>query len=163
MSNADIKQRLNQLPEGYRKYVLSDMPRIISDTFAEAHQLDEARTLALENGFALYLLFFINQSEFADFIVKECGLEIDTARVLAAGFHTALQPDIQAFHDETSALVFSNPIENVPEVRPLVGDPASMPTAALRTLSRDGQQAGYSSVEEPTYSSMQNAIINESK
>src|SRR3990167_8022222 len=103
MSTIDLQQRLEQLPELYREYVLSNLPRVVTDTFSEYHELDENKTLALENGFALYLLFFLTRNEFIEFIDAECAIEKGTAGVLVSAMHTAL-PDERKLHEDISAM-----------------------------------------------------------
>jgi hypothetical protein len=166
MSTPELKQRLNQLPDTYRSYVLSDLPRVISDTFAEANGFDELKAVTLESGFALYLLFFLDKTGFADFIVTECGLDAKTAAVLVAGMHQALRDDARSFHEETAALVFAQAPESAPldiasEIAALEKTPEVV--SSIRTMNSDSKQIGYSSVEENTYTSTQNALINESK
>ncbi len=45
--------------------------------------------------------------------------------------------------------------DNAIEIKPIINP--------LRTMATDGKQVGYQSTEEPVYSSVQTAIINESK
>jgi len=169
MSTIDLQQRLEQLPELYREYVLSDLPRVVTDTFSEYHELDENKTLALENGFALYLLFFLTRNEFIEFIVAECAIEKGTAGVLVSAMHAALPDYIRKLHEDISAMAFEEtPARVTPPSLSIQEDLAEIEKSLhqinpVRTMASDGKQIGYSSTTEDTYTSSQSNIIDENK
>jgi hypothetical protein len=171
MSTIDLQQRLEKLPETYQAYILSDLPRVITDTFNEYHKLDGGKKLALENGFALYLLFFLTLDDFIEFIVAECGINKEEVKVLVSAMHTALPKEIMDIHDQISALAF----EAAPALDPVPAPASSIQEdlaeiekslhqlSPVRTMASDGKQIGYSSTIEDTHTSTQSALINETK
>jgi len=171
MSTIDLQQRLEKLPETYRAYVLSDLPRVTTDTFSEYHKLDGDRKLSLENGFALYLLFFLTVDDFIEFIVAECGINKAAAGALVSAMHTALPQEIMDIHDQISTLAF----EEEPALDPVPAPVSSIQEdlaeiekslhqlSPVRTMASDGKQIGYSSTTEDTYTSTQSTLINKSK
>jgi hypothetical protein len=167
MKPALVTERLQQLDPGYRNYIQSGMPVVIAETFSQAHQLNEDRALALENGFALYLLFFFNLQTFAEFISTECGLDAHTANLVARAMHQALPSEIQKYCTETWELI--SKVAEVSDEEESISSEIAETEAALekvspiRTMAGDSKQVGYSSTEEPTYTSIQSAIINEAK
>lgn len=161
-----ITERLQQLDPGYRHYIQGGMPAEIVKIFAEAHQLTEDKALILENGFALYLLFFFDLTTFSEFITTECSIDNHTADLLAHAMHQALPTEIQKQYKETWELI--SKMETLTEEESINAEIAETEAdlekiSPIRTMAGDSKQIGYSSTTEPTYTSIQSAIINEPK
>lgn len=159
MPNEIIIQRFKSLIPEYREYLLSGAPALIASTFSEAHNLPNEKVVALENGFAMYLMFFLNIDGLINFIGEECGLTQRDATLLAHGMNNALPTEIQRLIVETANEIFSvdgNATDN------LESDISEMENSlhTIRTMSTDSAPAPQ---PESTYSSMQSAILNEGK
>lgn len=98
-----INERLSHLDPGYRDYISSGEPSIIVSSLAEIHNLDEVSTLALENGFLLFLLYFLSKNDFTMFIVEECQLSPEQAVILVNAFLLALPSDVRLAYEKTAS------------------------------------------------------------
>jgi len=107
MTNELIKDRINSLETNYKNFVISTTPTEIVNDFANIHKFDEEKTIVLENGFALYLLFFFDENDFVNFIVSECGLRKDEAETLLSGLELSLPEDILQAIRATQQVIFS--------------------------------------------------------
>jgi hypothetical protein len=160
MPNEIIIERFRILIPEYREYLLSAAPSLIASTFSEPHNLSPEKTISLENGFAMYLLFFINFDGLVNYILEECDLTINEATLLAHGMNNALPEEARRLLINTSNDIFDsiekgglNLISEISEIE------NSLQT--VRTMSSDSAMP----VPQPeaTYSSVQSAILNERK
>lgn len=169
MSNQLVIDRLNLLLPEYKSYLLSGAPGEIATTFSEPHQFSPEQTIVLENGFVMYLLFFMNIEEFTKYINTECGLPESEASLLAAGMHNALPEQVQSLVVNTQFEIDTT--ESAPATEgsdatsSLAEDLAEIEKSLhqispVRTMASDGKQIGYSSTTEDTYSSSQSNIID---
>ncbi len=175
MKPALISERMQHLDPNYRNFIQSGIPVEIARTFADAHDLTEDKGMILENGYALYLLFFFDMQTFSEFITTECGLDSHTAILLAHAMHHALPIKVQELHAETWGLIsdtvaltedkstYSEMTKTEMAKEIAETEAALEKISPIRTMSGDNKQIGYASLYEPTYTSTQSAIINETK
>ena len=160
MQNEIISQRLLQLPQTYRDFLYSGEVGVICKTFAEPHSLSDEDTIVLENGFVLMLLSIIDKEKFAEFVTAELNIPQEKSAVLAQTMILALPTEIQTF---------LSPFENIQSVDTTSKkntQPASSTSetvSPIRTMATDSVQIGYQSTDEPVYTSVQSALLNESK
>lgn len=160
MQNEIITKRLAELPPLYLDYLQSGEVAMICQSFGEAHSFTDEDVLILENGFALLLLSLISEEQFSKFISTELALPIDKATVLAHTMISVLPAEIQSFINQTE---YSAP-EEINVVKEIAEAEANLESLGrLRTMATDSAQVGYESTEEPVYTSVQSALINESK
>lgn len=159
MQNLAITKRLEQLDSQYRDYILSGEPQVISKTFSEAHKLTPEKEIVLENGFALYLLFFINLSDFSNFIVTECKFSEAEANLLARAMHMSLPEFIRETHEQTSPLIFPNNSDEGEQIMLEIAETeAALETInPIRTMASDSKHV---SPGETVHTSTQSAILN---
>jgi hypothetical protein len=157
-----IKERLSLLEPTYRQFVSSDEPQLITAALAEVHALDAVGTLALENSFMMFLLFFLNRNDFAIYIYEECHLNPEKAQQLANAFFLALPLGIRNSYE--AALSKKTPIDTE-DSSSLINEIAEAEAAistipAVRTMGSDSHLPTPPS-SETTYSSTQSAILQE--
>ncbi len=161
MQNPAITKRLEQLNSQYRDYILSGEPQEIVKVFSESHNLTKEQEIVLENGFALYLLFFINLSDFSNFIVMECKFSEADANLLARAMHMALPEFIRQTHEQTSPLVFLNDssLNETEQIKEEIAETESVLDTInpIRTMASDSGQVN---PEEKVHTSTQSAILN---
>jgi hypothetical protein len=133
---------------------------MICQSFGEAHSFTAEDVLILENGFALLLLSLISEEQFSQFISTELALPVDKSAVLAHTMISVLPDEIQSFINQTEHST-SEAIDVVSEIAETEATIASL--GRLRTMATDSAQVGYESTAEPVYTSVQSALINESK
>ncbi len=159
MDKQEITNRLKQLPADYQAFILSGLPQEIVDTFAEAHDLDEDLQITLEDGFTLYLLFFITETNFIRFVALNLNLETKPAGLLVKGMKLGLPKEIYTFLNETNNLLTNQ--DTAPG-----GDFASEIAEAEKTLesldnvrTMHSDQKSNSAQGETTYPSLQADIL----
>lgn len=169
-----IKEQIATLNPRYREFILSGEVGAIVEPFIKHHNLDEDKEVMLENGFVLYLIFLFTFDNFVNFLKTELDFTEKEASLLAHGLKLALPKPIGEYLDNQSLILFAE-IEEEEETPTIIENetkeavvtpsaPASKPIInPLRTMATDGKGVGYESVEEPVYTSVQNAIINESR
>ena len=164
MPNQIISERMNLFIPEYKSYLLSGAPGEIASVFSEPHSFTPEQTIVLENGFVLYLLFFINLDELAEYIGTECGLGTKESHLLAAGMHNALPEEVQQLVAISQAEIAK---ENSPDIElsnEFEEDLAEIEknlsqVQSVRTMQSDSRNIGYSSVEETTHSSDQSNLL----
>jgi hypothetical protein len=160
MPNEIIKERINILEPNYRTFVLSNSPSQITRDLAKVHNFDEEKYIVFENGFAMFLLFFINKSELVDYLITDCALKPREAELLAEALTLALPTEIRIVQENTSRLIF-NETENTRH-DDITQDIAETEAALqalepIRTMTSDGHIPH----QENIYTSTQSAILNE--
>lgn len=98
------------------------------------------------------ILSLISDSEMVDELEK-AGVTTDKIAQTKAFIESALKDSAPV---ETTAIPITESTVNETASEKIIINP-------LRTMASDGKEVGYQSTEEPVYTSVQNAIINESK
>jgi hypothetical protein len=161
MINPTIKQRLDELEPSYRDFVLSDFPTTIAESFAEAHNFDDIKTVVLENGIVLFLLFFFDKQDLTNFIVSDCELNEKEASLLTTAIIMALPKEIKTAHEQTRDLVFkdknTNPTDEI--LSTAEAEALAHTTSPLRTMEGDSTQETPKPPEEKTYTVNQSDLL----
>lgn len=89
-----IKARLSLLSPEYKEFLFGVYPGMTAQTFGEGLGLDEDGILVFENGLSLYLLAFIDEAGFAEFLARECKAEPEVAREIVREICHGLTPTI---------------------------------------------------------------------
>jgi hypothetical protein len=74
MPQTILIDRFNLLSPEYQEILTSDFPQASAQIFAEMLSLDVRKTTILENGFVLYLLFFLDRDGFTHFLITNCDV-----------------------------------------------------------------------------------------
>lgn len=165
MTNSIIKERLDLLEPEYREFVLSSVPTTISKVFAETYKLDEIKSIVLENGIILLLLFFFDKPDLKNYIITDCGLTEHDATLLTEAIILAFPENLRLSHKKTRQLIFNNVknsddseiIKNIAEVE-AVFDTLN----PIRTMAKDNQIIDQQHKEE-VHTSTQSAILNKNQ
>lgn len=165
MTNPIIKERLNLLDPNYRKFVLSSVPTTISEVFSETYKLDEIKSIVLENGIVLFLLFFFDRPDLKNYIITDCGLTESEATLLTEGIILALPENIRLSHEKTRQLIFNN-IKNNGDteiIKNITEAEAVLDTInPIRTMEKDNRTSD-NLPQENVHTSTQSTILNDNK
>jgi hypothetical protein len=166
-----IKEQIAKLDPTYKEFLLSGEVGAIVEPFIKHHSFDDDQEVMLENAFVLYLIFLFSFTDLTYFINTEIGLNKKEATLLAHGLKLALPNSVREYVEEQSEIIFEEVTEElVTEVEPnniatdIAETEASLASLSrVRTMATDSAQVGYQSTEEPVYTSVQSALLNESK
>ena len=157
MPNEIIKERLNILEPSYRAFVLSSTPSQITEALSKVHRFDEDRYIVFENGFMMFLLFFIDKTGLINYLVSDCKLDHQDAKLLAAALILALPPEIRFKHEATSQLIFNGAAEvDQNDISKEIAETE----AALKSIEPISRVDPHS-LQDTTYTSTQSAILHE--
>ncbi len=154
MYDETITNRINALQPPYREFVLSDMPKIITEEFGELYSLDDARLGALGNAIILLLTFLLDRKQFVEFAQHECALSFTEADALSWGIITSLPEDIRELYLTTDATLnasAASPFDLSSEIHQTETILEAIPS--VRTMQ--------STPAETVYTSTQAAILHE--
>ncbi len=167
MQDPIISKRISELDPTYREFLSSGFPQIIAGTFSETYNLNEEQDAVLENGFVLYLLFFLTRTELASFIAAELPIPEKDASLMSQAMHLALPLDIRTLHEATTEAIAKASSVAEPEtiLSEIEETEAAMrainipPIHSIRTMAGDGKIVGYENTQESTYSSDQSNLL----
>lgn len=133
-----IQERLAMLSPEYTEVVMSDLAEITTNAFAPALGLDEEKTVVFENGFLMFLLFFMNEQRFAQYLVSECAITESQASQTVADILAALPPDLVSamrsnFSQLSQGLQVAQP--NLSQTAPSEPEKEVAPTEAAPTIN----------------------------
>lgn len=148
MNKQEITNRISQLPEEYRTFILSGFIQDLITVYAETHRLDEEQKLVLEDGFTLYLLFFLTEDGFVQFVSDNQLLDSKAARVLLKGMQLSLPVEIYNLLNKTNQLLESKDTE------------LNTRTTALNDIKNTPNDNSSTATEENVYPSLQTNILN---
>lgn len=101
-SNAElIQERVNNLEENYRNFIQSGEVSKISEAFSTFHNFDEETAVFFENGVFLYLIFFMTEESFINYLISDCLLNRNDATLLTIAVKKSLPGYIQASFEAT--------------------------------------------------------------
>lgn len=178
MTDNIIKEQIAKLDPQYREFILGVDISLLIEPFALHHKLDEDKALMLTNSFILYLTFLFSFNDLKRFIETELDFDEKEANLLAHGLTLTLPPPIKNYVESQSELIFTE-TENLNTETTEVNLGATIETKEatvtpstpiqkpiinpLRTMATDSKEVGFTSTDEPVYTSVQNAIINETR
>lgn len=158
MPNEILKERINILEPSYRAFVLSQTPSQITSALAKVHHFDEDRYIVFENGFAMFLLFFIDKAGLINYLVSDCKLDHQDAELLAEALILALPPEIRVKQEATSQLIFNKGAEiDQNDISREIAEAE----AALKAIEPNRTATNTNLSQDKTYTSTQSAILNE--
>lgn len=140
-----IKERIEALTPDYKGFVLSDFAEVTAAAFGKTLGLDEDKALVMENGIAMFILFFFNKPELIQYLQTDCGLDEYTATSIVSIMLSDLPPKVvegmeMAFnnfnpgHDDT-------PITTSADSTPGIPSKPTIPQAGARDLTFEQQKA----------------------
>ncbi|MBP9836435.1 MAG: hypothetical protein KBC78_01225 [Candidatus Pacebacteria bacterium] len=158
MTNEIIRERINTLDPSYRAFVLSNSPSQITEALAKVHGFDEDKYIVFENGFAMFLLFFISKSDLTNYLISDCGLKLQDAKLLTEALILALPPEIRIMQESTSQLIFNRAETDQNDISKDIAEAEAVLNAIepIRTTSTITPID-----QDKTYTSTQSAILNE--
>ena len=157
MPNEILKERINILEPSYRAFVLSQTPSQIAEALAKAHSFDEDIYIVFENGFAMFLLFFIDKAGLINYLISDCRLNRHDAEMLAEALILALPSEIRLKHEATSQLIFNGAAEvDQNDISKEIAETE----AALKSIEPISRVDPHS-LQDTTYTSTQSAILHE--
>ena len=159
MPNEIIKERVNVLEPNYLSFVLSDSPSQIAKNLAKVHHFDEDTYAVFENGFAMFLLFFIDRAGLVKYLISDCRLKSQDAELLAVALLLALPPDIREQQEVTSQVLF-NPNDEID--KDYISKEIAEAEAALKAIEPKVPTPPYlQTPSDKTYTSTQSAILHD--
>lgn len=127
MNDQEIKNRIAILEPFYRDFIKSEIPNLITSQFSEEYGFNEEKDIVFSNGVVLFLLFFLDKSDFVQFLMEECELNEKEAVLLTEGILLALPEPIRESHQKTRLLISSSKIADSNKDKPTeVGKPFSV-------------------------------------
>ena len=161
MPNEIIKERISILAPSYKSFILGDIPQQITTALAKAHDFDEDEYIVFENGFAMFLLFFIDKAGLINYLISDCRLNRHDAEMLAEALILALPPEIKVMHESTSQLIFNRgTMVDQDDISREIAEAE----AALKSIEPVRSNTPSNHVpQNKTYTSTQSAILNEKR
>lgn len=127
MNDQEIKNRIAILEPFYRDFIKSEIPNLITSQFSEEYGFNEEKDIVFSNGVVLFLLFFLDKSDFVQFLMEECELNEKEAVLLTEGILLALPEPIRESHQKTRLLISSSKTVDLNKDKPTeVGKPFSV-------------------------------------
>lgn len=163
MDDPRVQNRLALLPLEYREFVMSDFLWEVTEVFGEAHSFSENQKDVLHHATILYLLLFLNSSDAAVFIQRNCDVTLGTATELFSAIKTALPSEVveiveATFTTETALSPLAQEIAEAELQSDIIEtEQEFMQPHALRTMARDMHAIQHPG--EPTHSSAQSDIL----
>lgn len=123
-----IQNRIQTLSPIYKDFVLSDFAENAANVFGVRFDFGEDNIIILENGIAMYLLFFMNKNELIEYVKTDCNLQKDDAVLLIEAILNEL-PDSMIKGIEETYLAFKQAGEQADLIEESDIDAKTPPTA----------------------------------
>jgi len=170
-----IADRINILEANYQAFIKSGEVRRMAEAFSSFHDFDEETAIYFENGLLFYLIFFLDDERFTNYLISDCFLNRDDAVLLVIAIKQALPDYIKealavtqkALTESTNETYNQNEdgdIENKTEELDNNDHNSSLENRPRATIEfPDNSQTNNFSDNEEIYQSSQDEILNRSQ
>ena len=159
-----IKDRINDLEPSYREFIVNGSLAEIAQNFITAQNFDEDTGIIFENGLVLFMIFFLSQETFTNYLISDCLLERHDATLLAEAVKLALPSEIRNAFEVTQKAIDDE------EARAAAREGDHSPVEEASHLPNEGTETSQvplpptpqvaEAVEDNVYRSTQEDIIN---
>lgn len=164
MLDSFMLDQIKTLPEAYQKYLTGDSVSLITNTFAESHNLESQQKNVLANGFNLYLILLFNKKDFINFLTSELNFTHKDSLLLHLAMSAALPKEVNDILDEFDKLTqnentFKDLSEDIATAEKELQSLRSMQTMASDEKSTPTPARLSSNGELPAFPSMQADLL----